>query len=100
MWEGGWINSLSNVGVYKIRSQNCYEFYIGETSRNLNKRIYEHKDFKIGNANSLVSHNILINHTSDLKFCHIYLQFLSMNEAGSIAYHNDKFFFFFFFFFF
>ena len=36
-------DSLSNAEVYKIRCQNCNKFYIGETSGNLNKRIYEHK---------------------------------------------------------
>ena len=60
---------LSNAGVYKIRCQNCHKFYTGETSRNLNKKkIYECKDFKTGNTtNSLVSHNILTNHTFDFR---------------------------------
>ena len=51
--------SLYNAGVNKIRCQNCNKFYIRETSRNLNKRIYEHiKDFK-----TIVPHNILTNNT-------------------------------------
>ena len=62
-------DSLSNAGIYKIRCQNCNKFYIEETCRNLNKRIYElKKDFKTGNTtNFLVSHNILTNHTFDFQ---------------------------------
>ena len=41
--------SISNASVYKIRCQNRNKFYMGETSRNLNQRIYRHrKDFKTG----------------------------------------------------
>ena len=35
-------SSLSNVDVYKIRYLNRNKFYIEETDRNLNNRIYEH----------------------------------------------------------
>ena len=39
---------ISNAGVYEIRCHDCKRFHIGETSRNLNVRIYEHKnDFKM-----------------------------------------------------
>ena len=87
-------DSLSNVGVYKICCQNCNEFYIGETSRNLNKRIYEHKnDFKTANAtNSLVSHYILTNHTFDFQnsaiFAFIHDKNKRIIEACSITHHN------------
>ena len=36
-------DSISNTSVYKIHCLNYINFYIGETSRNFNKRIYEHK---------------------------------------------------------
>ena len=36
-------NSLSHAFVYKILCQNYNKSYIGETSRNLNTRIYKHK---------------------------------------------------------
>ena len=78
---------LSNAGVYKMRCQNFNKFYIEETSkRNLNKRIYEHKkDFKTGDTtNSLVSHNILTNHTFDFQNSAIF----AFIESRSIAHHN------------
>ena len=75
--------------------QNCNKFYIGETSKNLNKRIYEHKkDFKTGNTtNSLVSHNILTNQTFDFQNSAIRAFIHDKNkrkiiEACSIAHHN------------
>ena len=88
-------DSLSNGGVYKICFQNCNRFYIWETSRNLNERIYEHKnDFKTGNTkNSLVSHYILTNQTFDFQNSAIFAFIHDKNkrriiEACSIAHHN------------
>ena len=86
---------LSNTGVYKIRCQNCNKFYIEEASRNLNKRIYEHKkNFKTGNTtNSLVFHNILTNHTFDFQnsaifhFIH-YKNKRILIEACSLGHQN------------
>ena len=37
------LKSKSNAGVYKIHVLNCNKYYIEETGRNLDKRIYEHK---------------------------------------------------------
>ena len=73
-------DSLSKAGVYKICCQKCNKFYLGESSRNLNKKIYEHeKEFKTGNTtNSLVSHNILTNHTFDFQ------------NSGIFAFVHDK----------
>ena len=61
-------NSLSNAGAYKIRCQNCNKFYIGKTSRNLNKIHGHKKTLLTGNrTNFLVSHKILTKHTLDFK---------------------------------
>ena len=54
---------------------NCNKFYIGETSRNLNERIYEHKkkNFKtVNTTNCLVSHNILTNYTFVFQYSAIF----------------------------
>ena len=54
--------------VFTKSTAKIAKYYIGETSRNLNKRIYEHKkDFKTGDTNSLVSHNILTKYTFDFQ---------------------------------
>ena len=83
--------------VYKIPCLNCNKFYIGEASRNLNKRIYEHKRyFKTDNTtNSLVSHNILTNQTFNFLNFAMFAFIHDRNkqriiEACSIAYHNNK----------
>ena len=88
-------DSLSNPNVYKICSLNCNIFYIGEMSRYLNKRIYEHKkDFKTGNTtNTLVSHDILTYQTFDFQNSAIFAFIHDKNkwtiiEVCSIAYHN------------
>ena len=59
--------SFSDVGVYKIRCLGWNTLYIGETSRNLYKRLYDLKKFfKWGiTDNSLVSHNSSTNHAFD-----------------------------------
>ena len=59
----------SSAGVYKICCEQCDRVYIGETARNLKKRLYEHsKDLKFGNtSNSLVTHNLLTNHNFSLQ---------------------------------
>ena len=68
---------------------------MGETSRNLNKRIYEdRKDFQTGNTtNSLVSHNILTHHTFDFQNSVIFAFIHDKNkqriiEACSIGHHK------------
>ena len=63
------MNHLKNLIYNEIHCHECKKFYIGETSRNLNVRIYKHKnDFKNGNTtNFLVSHYISPNHTFDFK---------------------------------
>ena len=85
-------DSLSNTG---IRCLNCNKFYIGKTSKILNKRIYEHKkDFKTGNTtNSLISHYILTHYTFNFQNSAIFAFIYDKNkrriiEACSIACHN------------
>ena len=70
-------------------------FYYRESNRNLNKGIYEHKtDFKTGNStNSLISPNILTNHTFDFQNSAIFAFIHDKNkrviiEVCPIAYHN------------
>ena len=93
-------DSLSNADVYKTRCQNYNKLYIGEKSKNLNKRIYKHKDFKTGNTtNYFVSHKILTKHTFDFQNSAIFAFIHDKNkrrriEACSITHHNDKVFFF------
>ena len=89
------MDPLSNAFVYKFRCLNFNKFYRGETSRNLNKRIYEYKkDFKTGNkTNSLVSQNILTNHTFGFLNFAIFAFIHNKNkrriiEACSIAHHK------------
>ena len=73
---------------------NCNKFYTGETSRNLNKRIYDHKYVKTGNStNYLAAHNILTNHTFDFQNFDIFAFIHDKNKRSIIeacyrAYHN------------
>ena len=79
----------------KSAAKIWHKFYTGETSWNLNKRIYEHKkDFKTGNtSNSLVSHNISTNHIFYFQNSAIFAFIHDKNkrriiEAYSITHHN------------
>ena len=46
-------NIISDTGVYCIHFKNCKLRYIGETSKNIFKRLNEHwKDIKVGNLNN------------------------------------------------
>ena len=58
---------FSDAGVYCIPWKNCKLKYIGETSRNLQIRLKEHKkDIRIGNLNNaLFQHISLSNHNLD-----------------------------------
>ena len=53
--------------VYKIKCSNCQASYIGETGRNLNTRLTEHKRAtRNGDANNhIVVHHQLTNHNND-----------------------------------
>jgi len=53
--------------VYKIKCSDCQASYIGETGRNLNTRLTEHKRAtKNGDANNhIAAHQQLINHNID-----------------------------------
>ena len=59
--------------MYKMCYWDCPRSYIREKSRDLLKRINEHRrDFKSGNfCNTLVIHNIASNHTFDFKHSNI-----------------------------
>ena len=53
--------------VYKIKCSNCRAFYIGETGRNLNRRLTEHKRARRnGDANNHIAvHHQLTNRSID-----------------------------------
>ena len=53
--------------VYKIKCSDCQASYIGETGRNLNTRLTEHKQAtKNGDANNhIAAHHQLTNHNID-----------------------------------
>ena len=53
--------------VYKIKCSDCQASYIGETGRNLNRRLMEHKQAtKTGDANNHIAvHHQLTNHNID-----------------------------------
>ena len=57
------------AGVYKIPCKDCDQVYIGETGRDLDTRIKEHKyACKIGNSNNaLFVHSFDNNHSIDWK---------------------------------
>ena len=84
--SSGWKFGIQNDGlatqknVRKIDYVMKCKLYIGETSRNLPKRINEHENhFKSGNiSNSLIIHNISTNHT-------FYFQ-----HSNFIAFIHDK----------
>ena len=55
------ILSSSNV-VYRIKCEDCTEFYIGKTYRRLSQRIKEHSH---SDTSALTKHAVLTNHTID-----------------------------------
>ena len=60
------IDKLENVGIiYKISCNDCNAVYIGQSGRQLKKRISEHKYYiKVGNENSaLVEHINVSDHS-------------------------------------
>ena len=63
-------NSSPQIGVYRIKCQDCDSVYFGETGRVLSKRIGEHRsDLNTMRANSksaLVSHKRRLRHQLDL----------------------------------
>ena len=63
---------------------DCNEKFVGETSRNLQKRIYEHKRNLIkGNVNnSMVIQNLETNHKFDFKYI------AKMPESSIISNYN------------
>ena len=70
----------SEAGVYMIPCADCHKKYIGETSRNLKKRLYEHKrNIKFGDSN-----NCLFQHIS--KTQHMF----NFRNASMIAYIHNK----------
>ena len=58
----------SEAGIYKVPCRQCDSFYIGETSRCLKKRIYEHRRALVldNQLNALVQHRNLMQHNPDL----------------------------------
>ena len=47
--------ALTNYGVYEIPCKDCDQIYVGESARDLDKRIKEHRnDIKNGNENNAV----------------------------------------------
>ena len=72
-------NNSKDVGIYKINCLVCEKFYIGETGRPLNKRLYEHKNAVKNNCiSSALAHHV---HTSGHNF--------DFQNAKLIHYCND-----------
>ena len=65
-----------------IGAKSFVNYYLRETGRNLNKRIYEYKTvFEIGNSiDSLVSLNILTNYTLDFQVFALFAFLRSKNK--------------------
>ena len=62
-----------------ISCENCKLKYLGETSRNIHKRIYEYKrDIRVGNLNALLQHISKFDHNFDF------------NAATMLAYIHNK----------
>lgn len=54
--------------TYSVACNNCHNEYIGETSRNLNKRLYKNEIFYTSNtSNTSVAHCNEAGHNFDLK---------------------------------
>ena len=65
-------------GVYVIPCKDCDNVYVGETGRNLDKRMYEHKrDIRVGNESSGV-------------FCHVRDYNHSIDFQGSKLVFKSK----------
>ena len=57
--------TTSHAGIYSIPCKDCSKYHIGETQRNLEKRIYEHKQSIKTNddSNTFVSHMLELKQT-------------------------------------
>ena len=73
-------NIILDASVYCIPCKDCNSKYIGETSRNIHKYVYEHRrDIRIGNLNnSLLQHISKSDHNFDF------------NAATMLAYIHNK----------
>ena len=71
---------ISDAGLYCISCKNCKLKYIGETARNVQKRIFEHKrDIRLGNLNNALFLHI---YKSDYNF--------DFNAATKLAHIHQK----------
>ena len=81
----GLINILSVMLVSSISCKDCKLKYISETSRNINKHLYEHKrNIRLGNLyNALFLHISKTDHNFDFNaatmFAHFPLQTIETN---------------------
>jgi len=57
--------------VYKVPCKDCHRSYIGETGRDLKKRIHEHKgDIRRGNEKSSIFNHVKGGHSVDFENTH------------------------------
>ena len=74
-------NSYNVSGVYKIDCNNCKKFYIGETGRDLNVRMKEHKKdiCNVKSHSGVVDHVLKTGH--DFNFLNIPIIYPNMNVS-------------------
>ena len=73
-------NEYKTHCVYKINCGDCPECYIGETGRQLNTRIKEHKSYKIGKASATVNNHI---HTKNHKIDYDHVEILKIEKDAN-----------------